>query len=106
MKRLITYGSFAVCLSLMLAMLGCAGDRTTRSTGEFVDDSVLANKVKTALYADDEVAGTRIEVEVFKGVVQLSGFVNSAGEASKAVTIARNVNGVKEVRNNMIVKTQ
>jgi osmotically-inducible protein OsmY len=106
MKRMITYGSFAVCLTLMLAMLGCAGDRTTRSTGEFVDDSVLANKVKTALYADDEVAGTQIEVEAFKGVIQLSGFVDSAGEANKAVAIARNVKGVKDVRNSLIVKTQ
>lgn len=106
MKKIISYGSIAGCLILLFALLGCAGDRVTRSTGEFVDDSVLANKVKTALYADEDVAGTRIEVEAFKGVVQLSGFVNSPRESSKAMTIARNIKGVKEVRNNMIVKTQ
>jgi osmotically-inducible protein OsmY len=104
MQRQLRYGSLMMCLVLMLAMLGCAGDRTSRSTGEAVDDSVLANKVKVALYADKEVPGTQIEVEVFKGVVQLSGFVDAPAQAQKAVQIARGIDGVIEVRNSMIVK--
>jgi osmotically-inducible protein OsmY len=93
-----------VCLIGLMALLGCAGDRTTRSTGQTVDDSVLANKVKVALYADKTTPGTQIEVEVFKGVVQLSGFVDNAAQAQRAVQIARQVDGVKEVRNGLVVK--
>jgi osmotically-inducible protein OsmY len=85
-------------------MAACAGDRMNRSAGEAVDDSALATKVKSALIADPVVKGTQVEVEVFKGVVQLSGFVDSTANAQKAVNIARNVQGVKEVRNSMIVK--
>ena len=96
--------SLVVCLILSVAILGCAGDRTTRSTGQAVDDSAVANKIKMALYADKDVSGTQIEVEVFKGIVQLSGFVDSAAQAQKAVQIAQNTNGVKEVRNSMVVK--
>src|SRR5688500_8944687 len=96
--------SLVVWLILSLTLLGCAGDRTSRSTGQAVDDSVVANKVKTALYADKEVFGSQIEVEVFRGVVQLSGFVDSATQARKAVQIAQSTAGVKEVRNSMIVK--
>ena len=96
--------SLVVCLILSVAIIGCAGDRTTRSTGQAIDDSAVANKVKMALYADKEVNGSQIEVEVFKGVVQLSGFVDSATQAQKAVQIARNTDGVKEVRNSMLVK--
>jgi osmotically-inducible protein OsmY len=93
-----------MCLILSVAILGCAGDRTTRSTGQAVDDAAVANKVKMALYADKDVTGSQIEVEVFRGVVQLSGFVDSAAQAQKAVQIARSTNGVKEVRNSMVVK--
>lgn len=104
MQGRMRYISLVVCLVWIVTVMGCAGDRTTQSTGEFVDDSAIANKVKTAFYADQEVKGTQIEVEVFKGVVQLSGFVDNATQAQKAVQIARGVNGVREVRNSMIVK--
>jgi osmotically-inducible protein OsmY len=98
------YISLVMCLIGVIAIVGCAGDRSHRSTGEFVDDSAIANKVKTAFYADPEVKGTQVAVEVFKGVVQLSGFVDNAIQSQKAVQIAREVDGVKEVRNSMIVK--
>lgn len=104
MLRSSRYLSLVVCCGWVIAMMGCAGNRTARSTGEFVDDSALANKVKVALYADKDVSGTQIEVEVFKGVVQLSGFVDNAAAAQKAVHIAQAVEGVKEVRNSLIVK--
>jgi osmotically-inducible protein OsmY len=87
-----------------MMVVGCAGNRTSRSTGEFIDDSTIANKVKVALYADKEVSGTQVEVEVYRGTVQLSGFVDHAAQAQKAVQIARGVDGVKEVRNSLIIK--
>jgi osmotically-inducible protein OsmY len=104
MQQKTWYISLVICLILSMAILGCAGDRTSRSTGQAVDDSAVANKVKMALYADKEVSGSQIEVEVFRGTVQLSGFVDSAAQARKAVQIAQSTNGVKEVRNSMVVK--
>jgi osmotically-inducible protein OsmY len=85
-------------------MLGCAGDRTTKSTGQVVDDNAIAAKVKSGLIADPQVKGMSVNVDVFKGVVQLSGFVDNPATAQKAVSIARSVEGVKEVRNNLTVK--
>jgi hyperosmotically inducible protein len=60
--------------------------------------------VKSALIADLDVKGTQVKVEVNRGIVQLSGFVDSAAQAQRAVTVARNVQGVSEVRNSLIVK--
>ena len=98
------YAKVIGCLIVMVLMLGCAGDRTTRSTGQVIDDSTITTKVKTALIADPEVKGTQMQVEVYRGVVQLSGFVDRPADAQKAVAVARSVEGVQEVRNNLIVK--
>ena len=104
MKTTRWYLNFFLCLALVIAVSACAGDRTNRSTGQAVDDNVIAEKVKSNLIADPAVKGMQIDVEVFKGVVQLSGFVDHTSNAQKAVTIARNVDGVREVRNSLIVK--
>ena len=104
MYRHMRYISMIVCLVLTVAMLGCAGDRTSKSTGQVIDDNAIAAKVKSALIADPEVKGTQVNVDVFKGTVQLSGFVDNAANAQKAVRIARSVEGVTEVRNNLVVK--
>jgi osmotically-inducible protein OsmY len=105
MQRRTHFVSLVVCLVwVAVAVIGCAGDRTSRSTGQYVDDSTIANKVKVALVGDKDVKGSQVQVEVFKGVVQLSGFVDTAGQAQKAVQIARNVDGVKEVKNSLVVK--
>jgi hyperosmotically inducible protein len=98
------YARVIGCLIVMAVMLGCAGDRTTRSTGQVIDDGALTTKVKSALVADPGVKGTQVQVEVYRGVVQLSGFVDRPADAQRAVAVARNVEGVKEVRNNLIVK--
>jgi hyperosmotically inducible protein len=98
------YASIIGCLIVVAIMFGCAGDRTTRSTGQVIDDGTIATKVKSALIADPQVKGTQVQVEVYKGVVQLSGFVDRLAEAQRAVAVTRNVEGVKEVRNNLIVK--
>jgi osmotically-inducible protein OsmY len=96
--------NLVLCVIVIMGMSGCAGSRTSTSTGEYVDDSVIATKAKTALLADEEVSGMQVEVEAFKGVVQLSGFVDSQAQAQKAEQIVRAVDGVKEVKNSIVVK--
>jgi hyperosmotically inducible protein len=95
------------CLVLMMIVttfVACASTRTQESTGEYVDDSVITSKVKALLANDDFIKSFQISVETFKGIVQLSGFVNSQQAVNKAGEIARSVQGVKSVRNNLIVK--
>jgi osmotically-inducible protein OsmY len=96
--------SWVLCLIVIIGMLGCAGSRTQTSTGEYIDDRAISTKAKTALLADEEVSGFQVEVETFKGVVQLSGFVNTEAQAQKAEQIVRAVDGVQEVKNDIIVK--
>ena len=95
-----------VVLWLLLAAMvaGCAGDRMSQGTEEAVDDSLLANKVTLALYSDKQVRGRQVTVEASQGVVQLSGVVASPTEATRAVQIAQEVKGVKEVRNRLRVQ--
>ncbi len=83
---------------------GCAGTSKRESTGEYIDNSVLTSKVKTAIFNDPMLKVLQINVESFKGVVQLSGFVDSAQAAARAVDVARSVEGVKAVKNKMSVK--
>jgi osmotically-inducible protein OsmY len=96
--------SMVVCLLLAALVVGCAGDRMSRSTEEAVDDNLLANKVKLALYADKQVRGRQIAVEASQGVIQLSGVVTSLPEAQRAVQLAQSIKGVKEVRNHLTVQ--
>jgi len=96
--------SIGICFILVALVTGCAGDRMSRSTEEAVDDSLLANKVKMALYADKQVSGRQIAVEASQGVIQLSGAVASLPEAQRAVQLAQGIKGVKEVRNRLTVK--
>jgi osmotically-inducible protein OsmY len=90
-------------LSIIL-ITGCAGGTTHESTGEYLDDSVLTTKVKTSILGDSRLKMLQINVETFKGIVQLSGFVDSASAATRAVELARTVKGVKTVNNSLIVK--
>ena len=93
-----------VLLMLIATFAACASTPTHESTGEYVDDSVITTKVKSLLAADDFLKSFQISVETYKGVVQLSGFVNSQQAVDKAGQIARSVNGVTSVKNNLIVK--
>jgi osmotically-inducible protein OsmY len=72
--------------------------------GEYVDDSVLTTKVKAAILHDPSLSSAEINVETFKGEVQLSGFVNSRADIAKAIEVSRGVNGVKGVKNDMRLK--
>ena len=91
-------------LMLIATFTSCAATRTQESTGEYVDDSVITTKVKSLLAADDFLKSFQIGVESYKGVVQLSGFVNTQKAVDKAVEIAKSVSGVKSVKNDLIVK--
>ena len=97
---------FIVILAAFMAFTaaGCSPTSTHRGTGEYVDDAVITSKVKAAFAADPTVKATEVQVETFKGTVQLSGFVESRESAQRAVQIARQVKGVTEVRNNTILR--
>ena len=97
---------FAVCLIGAIPLFtGCAATETRSSTGQQLDDSAITAKVKSQLLADPQVSGLQVNVETFKGQVQLSGYVNSPDERTKAEQIARKVEGVKNVSNDLIVKS-
>jgi len=84
--------------------LGCASTAKKEGTGEYVDDTVVTSKVKAAIFNEPSLKSAEINVETFKGVVQLSGFVSSAAAESTAVAVARKVEGVKSVKNDMRLK--
>ena len=88
----------------MIFMLGCASTTKHEGTGEYVDDSVITTKVKAEIFEEPGLKSAEINVETFKGVVQLSGFVSSQASIDKAVQVARAVKGVKSVKNDMRVK--
>jgi hyperosmotically inducible protein len=94
----------ALATFLPLFSTGCAGTATRESTGEYVDDSTITTKVKADLVGDDTVKAYQITVETYKGVVQLSGFVDTSDQKDRAAEIAKNVAGVKDVTNNISVK--
>jgi len=89
---------------LFVSVLGCAGTSQKESTGEYIDDSYITTKVKASIVKDKELKSAEINVETFKGVVQLSGFVNSQSDIDRAVKIARSVKGVQTVKNDMRLK--
>jgi osmotically-inducible protein OsmY len=97
--------SRVVAVMLMISFVAaCAGSKTQESTGEYVDDSVITSTVKTKLLQDKEVSGLAINVETFKGVVQLSGFAKTEAERQKAAQLAHAVGGVKDVKNDIRLK--
>lgn len=91
-------------LAFVPMLAGCAGGKTTESTGEHFDDAIITSKVKASILGDSKLKVMQIGVETFKGVVQLSGFVNSDAASTRAVDLARRVKGVKQVNNSLIVK--
>ncbi|HLX80652.1 MAG TPA: BON domain-containing protein [Burkholderiales bacterium] len=86
------------------SVLGCAATATHESTGEYTSDTWITTKVKAALVEDPMVKATEVNVETFKGVVQLSGFVSSDAAMSQAVSVASGIKGVSSVRNDMRIK--
>lgn len=95
---------FLIFSALLIALAGCAGTQTKSSTGDLIDDSTITTKVKTALLGDPDVKGTQVSVETFKGTVQLSGFADTAKAKSRAEDLAKRVEGVKAVKNDILVR--
>jgi len=84
--------------------LGCAGTSKSESTGQYVDDVAITAKVKKDIFDEPTLKSAEINVETFKGVVQLSGFVAQQGDIAKAAEVARSVKGVKSVKNDLRLK--
>jgi BON domain len=94
------------CALLLASLVGCASTPKQEGTGEYVDDTVITTKVKAAVFSEPSLKSAEINVETFKGVVQLSGFVSSRADINKAVEVAGSVQGVKSVKNDMRLKGQ
>jgi len=96
--------SYFFLATLFVFSLGCASTRTQESTSEYIDDTAITTSVKAAIFNDPSLKSAEINVETFKGVVQLSGFVSRKSEINRAVDVARSVNGVRAVKQSMLVK--
>lgn len=110
MKKTISCLALVACLAsagtLMTFTSGCSGDRYHRSAGETIDDASLTAKVKSKLIGDPDVKALDVKVDTFRGQVQLSGFVDNATQKQRAEELARQVQGVQMVQNNLMIKTQ
>jgi osmotically-inducible protein OsmY len=100
MNRLCTF----IAAAALMSMVGCASTANKEGTGEYVDDSVITTKVIAAIFDDSELKTSEINVETFKGVVQLSGFVKAKDDINKAGTVAKGVKGVTSVKNDLRLK--
>jgi osmotically-inducible protein OsmY len=96
-----------IVLPLLLAAFagGCASSRTQESTGEYIDDATITTRVRAALVGDSNIKSTDITVETYRGVVQLSGFVDDESQIARAAEDVRSQQGVKGVRNDLHVKS-
>ncbi|HED00080.1 MAG TPA: BON domain-containing protein [Proteobacteria bacterium] len=99
-KKIITL----FLLVVFAVSLGCAATSTRESTGEYLDDSVITAKIKGLLVKDLTLKSFAISVETFRGVVILSGFVDSNDQIDRAIQIARGVKGVREVKSQLMLK--
>jgi osmotically-inducible protein OsmY len=105
MKQLKHVSTIILALAFT-TMLGCASSPKHEGTGEYIDDSVITTKVKAAVLNEPSLKSSEVNVETYKGVVQLSGFVNSEADITKAADVARSVKGVTSVKNDMHLKTK
>lgn len=103
MKQLKCISTFFFAV-LLMSVVGCASTSKQEGTGEYVDDTVITTRVKAAIFNEPTLKSAEINVETFKGVVQLSGFVSTQANIYKAAEVARNVNGVTNVKNDMRLK--
>ena len=95
--------AFFLVLTLLTAV-GCASTQKQEGTGEYIDDSVITSKIKAAILNEPGLSSAEINVETFKGEVQLSGYVNSIADITRAVEVAQGVKGVNSVKNDMRLK--
>ena len=93
-----------ICFTFLTSFMGCSSSNKHETAGQYVDDSVITTRVKTAIIKDPDLKAMQINVKTYQGIVQLSGFVDSPKEVSKAEAVAKNVDNVKSVENDLIVK--
>lgn len=98
-----TFRSVLVMASAAFWLTGCVGTGNQRTAGEFIDDGALTARVKTALTGDERTKARQIDVETYRGEVQLNGFVDSAAAKTAASSVAQSVDGVATVTNNLQV---
>ncbi|TNV17903.1 BON domain-containing protein [Buttiauxella sp. B2] len=104
MKNSKSMMALLAAATLSVALTGCAGSSNKESTGNYIDDTVITTKVKSALLAEKSLKSTDITVVTYKGRVQLSGFVASSEDIKKAVTATKTVAGVKTIENDLKLK--
>ncbi|MBX9611824.1 MAG: BON domain-containing protein [Burkholderiales bacterium] len=104
MKIQQRFAILALAVAALATVGGCAATRTQESTGQYVEDTAITTKVKAAIFGEPTLKSAEINVETFKGAVQLSGFVNSESDIQKAVSVTQGVGGVTSVKNNMRLK--
>lgn len=104
MKIQQRFAILALAVAALATVVGCAATRTQESTGQYVEDTAITTKVKAAIFGESTLKSAEINVETFKGTVQLSGFVNSESDIQKAVSVTQGVGGVTSVKNNMRLK--
>jgi osmotically-inducible protein OsmY len=98
------YLKFAICIAASVMLVGCAGTRYSRSTGEYIDDKAAATRVKSALAKDSLVKAADIQVQSFRGNVHLTGFVDHPAQKERASQLTRNTKGVSWFKNDIVVK--
>jgi osmotically-inducible protein OsmY len=103
MKQLKRISLFFAAVALT-AVAGCASTASQESTGQYMDDTAITTKVKTAIFNEPSLKSKEINVETYKGRVQLSGFVGSAEDINRAAVVAKGVGGVTSVKNDMRLK--
>lgn len=98
------FSALLLAAAALTSVMGCASTATQESTGQYMDDTAITAKVKSAIFNDASLKSAEINVETFKGVVQLSGFVNSAADIQHAAQLVQGISGVRSVRNDMRLK--
>ena len=104
MVKLYRSVKFAAAFVAIVAFMGCASTQKHESTGQYVDDTAITSKVKTAIFKEESLKTLQISVKTYKGVVQLSGFVDSSNKVTKAGEIAQSIDNVVSVENDLVVK--
>lgn len=102
--KMINRSAFAFVVVSLMLMVGCASTAKHESTGQYMDDSAITTKVKAAIFNEPTLKSAEINIETFKGIVQMSGFVSSQADINKAVEVTKAVGGVKSVKNDMRLK--
>ena len=104
MKALLKNIPIFLVTVAMIFLVACSSEPKRQSAGEYIDDTVITTRVKAAIIADDDLKASEINVETYKGVVQLSGFVSSSSDKSRAAKVAKEVKGVESVKNDIRIK--